>query len=462
MAARLSVLLVTPINRSYVVMPSLGLGYLAAAAREAGHEVAILDCGKERLTHQGFARRLRERRWDVVGFQVFTYDLNSVKRHLALVRAQSPGTTTVAGGAHPSGDPTGTMEELADLDYAFRGEAEGGFPLLLDRLAGAGTPLADIPGLVHREEGGVVANPPRFVDDLDALPLPAWDLLRPETYPEAPHGAFSRRFPTAPIAVTRGCRFRCTFCSGRAITGPRVRARSLDGVFRELAILRGRGIREVHVEDENFTEDRSLVLEFCRRMEAECPDLTWSLPSGVRIDSLDAGMLDAMERAGCYSLALGIEFGTISAMERTRKKLTPEVVRERLLLFRGRRIKTTGFFLFGIPGESLAEMRETVRFALELPLDRAQFNNFIPLPGSELWTRLEAAGLLRDLDWDRFFVHDVAFAAPPLRPADLKRLQREAYLRFYLRPRVLRGVLGEIRSPRHLRYLLRRLLDALR
>jgi len=107
-------------------------------------------------------------------------------------------------------------------------------------------------------------------------------------------------------------------------------------------------------------------------------------------------------------------------------------------------------------------MRQTATFARLLPIDRAQFNNFMPLPGSELWDTLKAEGRIDAIDWDRFFVHDVAYADPEVRVEDIKRLQRAAYLRFYLRPRIILNILREIKSFRHFRFLMKRFLDALR
>jgi len=300
-----------------------------------------------------------------------------------------------------------------------------------------------------------------MVEALDTLPMPAWDLLQPETYPEAPHGAFTRSFPTAPIIITRGCPSRCTFCSGKTITGTRVRKRSVANVMKEIQHLAARGVREFHIEDENFTLDKKLALEFCESLQSSGLNMSWSLPSGVRIDTLDDELLDQMERSGCYSLALGIESGSNRTLTATRKGLTVELVRRKMELFRGRRIKVTGFFLFGLPGETLEEMEKTIELALELPLDRAQFNNFMPLPGSDIWESLRQEGRLGNLDWKRFFVHDVAYCDDGIRPEQLKQLQRRAYLRFYVRPRIMISLISEIRSLSHLKFLLRRFIDAL-
>lgn len=453
------ILFVTPINRSYVVMPSLGLGYLASVARTRGHQPFIVNCMREQWSYADFSKYIRANRFDIIGFQVFSYDINSVKKHVEIIKENSPESIIVAGGAHPSGDPEGIMKYIPGIDYSFMGEAEIGFSIFLDSIGGD---VTEVPGLIWRENGIIRANEPVFVNDLDSIPMPAWDIIKPEGYPEAPHGAFARQFPSAPIIVTRGCPFPCTFCAGKSITGNRVRYRSVDNVMEELRYLRKRGIKEFHVEDENFTGRKALVMEFCERLLRENLGMTWSLPAGVRIDCIDREMLEMMQKAGCYSMALGIEFGSQRMHDLTKKKLKIEQIREKLNLFKGLKIKTTGFFLFAIPGETIQDMKETIKFALELPLDRAQFNNFMPLPGSHLWEELKAKGKLKDIEWDRFFVHDVAYADEGMKRTVIKKMQRMAYLRFYLRPRIIYSIIKEIRSLRHLKFLFKRLIDALR
>lgn len=457
----MKILLLNPINRTYVVMPSLGLGYLAAILQEEGHEVSVLNTAKERMTFDGFSALVSAEQYDIIGFQLFTYDLNPVKRHLDIIKRLSGNTITVAGGPHPSGDPEGTLVYLDQLDFAFQGEAETGLPLLLDKLSGGSVDLTAIPGLVWRDSGAVRKNPPIFIEDLNTLPMPAWDLLCPESFPEAPHGAFTRAFPTAPIVITRGCSSRCTFCAGSCINGKRIRRRSMDNVMAELHHLAGRGIREFHIEDENFTASPEYVLAFCGRLKAEGFGMSWSLPSGVRLDTLTREVVVALADAGCYSLAVGVEFGSDRLLRLTGKGVTLELIRERLKLFAGVGIKLTGFFMFGIPGETYEEMKETVKFAMELPIHRAQFNIFMPLPGSVEWDKLKKAGHLGHLEWDHFFVHDVAYTDGSVLPAKLKRLHRMAVLRFYGRPKILLGVVAEIRSPRHFFYLLKRFADTL-
>lgn len=459
----MKILLVTPYNRSYVIMPSLGLGYLASIARKAGHDVEILHCIKENIRLKEFEKYISTQHFDLIGFQAFSYDLPVLKRYLEIIKQKSRDTITVAGGAHPSGDPYGTLAQLPYLDFAFKGESEIGFESFLRYLETNSPPLSEISGLIYRSNGGIVVNETRFVEDLDSIPMPAWDIIKPENYPEAPHGAFTKNFPTAPIIITRGCPCPCTFCAGKTVTGVKMRARSVENVIEEIKYLKNyRGIKEFHIEDENLTLRKSLVMEFCERLLKEEIGMSWSLPAGVSIDTFDREMLILMERAGLYSIALGIEFGSQRMLDITKKRLTIEKIREKLELFKGLNIKKTGFFLFAVPGETIQEMKETIKFALSLPLDRAQFNNFMPLPGSALWEDLKKNNKLNEIEWNRFYVHDVGYVDEGYKRSDIKRLQRIALLRFYLRPKIIMNIIGEIRSIWHLKFLLKRIIDALK
>ncbi len=458
------ILLVVPINRSYVVMPPLGLGYLATVAREAGCDPDILDCLKRGLDFEQFEKYVAVNPADIYGLSMMTYDFTPAKEHIRIIRKHSPDSVILLGGAHPSGDYENILADFPEADFAFRGEAELGFRMLLDEL-GKDERTRDygrIPNLVYRNGGEVRTGRWGVVDNPDDISFPAWDLMDPRTYPEAPHGGFARGFPVAPTIITRGCPFKCTFCSGKTVTGNVVRKRSIKNVMEEVRFLvREYGVREIHIEDENFTMHKGLVMEFCESLISEKLDLSWACPSGVRLDTLDAEMLSAMKESGCYSLAVGIEFGTDRIHELTKKRLTLETIVKQLDLLGRYDIKTTGFFLMGIPGETKEDMLETIRFARKVRIDRAQFNNFMPLPGSEIYDELRSRGELDSIDPDHFFVHDVGYVPEGMTRREIKNLQRRAYLRFYLRPRIIFGLLRDIKTPRHFYLLMKRFVDGL-
>ncbi|MCL5773735.1 MAG: B12-binding domain-containing radical SAM protein [Firmicutes bacterium] len=445
-------------------MPNLGLGYLATAARNKGHEVSILNCPKEHFNYGDFRKFMEHQPFDMAGFQCFSYDVPSVARHISIAREVNPGIITVVGGPHPSGDPDGVLEHLTGADFAFQSDSEISFPIFLEAIekkdTGASV-LGRIPGIIFRDNGEIKIIPPQRVENLDDLGFPAWDLMKPAEYPPAPHGGFVKNFPTAPVIITRGCPYKCTFCAGKTIAGAIPRKRSLAHVFEELELLKSRyGVKEINIEDENFTLHKPMAKEFCRKLIENKMNLSWTLPSGVRLDSLDEELLSLMEASGCYSLAVGIESGSQRVLDLIKKGLTIELIKEKVRLIKKTSIKITGFFMIGYPGETVEEIKNTVDFALELGISRAHFAIFTPVPGSEAYEELKKEGKLAGLKWEKLYFHDIGFEPPGFTAKNLKKLQRYAYLKFYLNPRILLPLLGEVKSLSHLRFLLMRFREA--
>jgi len=453
----MKILLVKPYNVSDHIQPSQGLGYLATAVRKT-HEVKILDCIKEGVTAQKFARIIRRERPDVVGIQCYTFDLKFVDETLKAVKGQSAETVTMVGGPHPSAAPMEMMEHFATtLDYLFVGEAEVGLPRLLTALQEGRKDLSDIPGLVYRKDGMVTKNPQLFVDDLDSLGLPAWDLIRPETYPESQHGAFFKKFPIAPIIVTRGCPYSCTFCAGCVVSGKRVRRRSAGHVLSEISYLyHDFGIREFHVIDDNFTMDPLYAKDLLRQLKELRLDISWAVPNGVRMDTLDDELLALMKETGLYMISLGIESGSDRILKAMKKGITTAKVRECVARIHRAGIEMSGFFILGFPGETEETMRQTIEFSLELPLSRANFFTYLPFPGSESYAQLQERGELAEVDWRHFYFMNAAYTPQGLTRKRLKHLQRSAFARFYFRPRIFLSHIRAIQSPRHFFFLARR------
>lgn len=448
----MKVVLIKPYNVSDHIQPALGLGYLATALRP-WHAVTIIDGIKEKLEPEQMDEVIRRERPDVIGWQLYTFDLAAVRAAMRVVKRVAPRIVTLVGGPHPSTVPRETLDYFGpELDFAFRGEAEVSLRRFLD-----GDPHADIPGLVWRDGGEVRANPVRFVEDLDRLGQPAWDLIRPETYPEAQHGAFFRKFPIAPIMITRGCPYQCTFCAGNLVAGRTLRFRSVEHVLEEIQYLyRERGIREFHVVDDNFTLRREYTVAFLRRLRELNLDISWATPNGIRMDSLDDEVLELMKATGLYLISLGIESGTDRVLTLMKKGLTVAKIRTYTAMIARHGIEIAGFFILGFPTETAADMEATVTLSLELPLLRANYFTYLPFPGTESYRELEAAGELAQVDWDRFYFMNAAYTPRGISREELKAIQRRAFLRFYFRPRIFwRNVRG-IKSVRHFGFLLRR------
>ena len=447
----MKILLVKPYGLSDHIQPPLGLGYLAGGIMDR-HEVVILDCQKQGMNLDKFRLYVEKHTPDVVGFQTYTQDLYFVRRAINIVKKVTPDTITVVGGPHPSSMPDTIFDSFENLDVGFRGEAEIGFAKFLD-----GEDYADIPGLIYKTEDGVRVNIPSLVEDLDDLAMPAWDLIKPEDYPESQHGFFYKRFPIAPITMTRGCPHQCTFCAAYLISGRRIRRRSVDNVLAEIEYLyRERGIREFHVIDDNFTLDQDYAMDFLRRLKVLNLDINWATPNGVRMDTLNKDMLKLMKDTGLYLISLGIESGTDRILKLMKKGLNTARIREYVEMIHQANIDIAGFFILGFPTETEEEIIRTVQLSLDLPIIRANYFTYLPFPGTENYKKLESAGELKDVDWDHFCFMNASYVPTGITRSRLKWLQRTAFLKFYSRPRIFIKTISGINSPRHLYYLTKR------
>ncbi len=453
------ILLVKPTRDTDGITPPLGLGYLATALRPK-HEVKIIDGPKQRLNSPKFERILKDYRPEIVGFSIIAQDLYLAADYLRQVRELLPEVVTVAGGAQPSSEPEDTFYTLSPhLRYLFVSEAEKGLPMLADRLESDPENIdpGSIPGLFWKEGNKFRSNPVHHEHDLDSLGFPAWNLMDPRTYPPAPHAAFARRFPVATIITSRGCPYGCEFCAARKIQGRAIRRRSVDDVIAEIDLLvKNYGVKEIHIIDDNFTFDRDYVMDFCRKVASKFPGLSWACPNGVRFDTLDGELLENMARSGCYALALGIESGTQEVLDKARKKLTVQSVREKVKLINRAGIFAIGFFILGFPGETMQQMEETVNLSMKLPLARAQYMFYHPIPGTEIYRRLlrEHPENFRS-PYSSF--EKVAYLDDGIDERKFKRLQRSAFLRFYLRPRQFAHLLASIRGPSHAYFIMKRI-----
>ncbi len=458
----MKILLVNPLTleSSMVnITPNLGLGYIATSLRKNGFDVEIWDGVKKRMTKQKLFERLKRKDYDVVGFQVYTRSVKDAQEGLEFVKSVDHDVITVIGGPHPSGDPEGSMNYMK-TDYAFRGEAEIGLVKLLRRLKGEeDEPFDKIPNLIWRDNGRVVVNPLQPIQDLDSIGLPSWDMINPHDYPYAPIGAFSKKYPLTSISTTRGCPYNCTFCANNTIMGRKVRGRSVESVLEEMELLHDEyGVREFQIIDDNFTWKKDIVVGVCEGILRKGWDIALSFPNGVRLATLDEEILKLLERAGCYSLGLGIESGSPKTLKDMKKAQKVEEIIEKVnLIHRVTKIRTTGFFIIGYPTETKEDILQTIRLSKKLPIHRAQFTICLPVPGSEMTRQLIKDGRLKNYDFSNVSFQNIVYVPERMTLKELQRLRLKAYREFYLRPRIIMGILTEIQNLEHLKFILRRI-----
>ena len=455
------VLIVNPITGErgmFAATPNLGLGYLATALRKEGFEVDIWDGMKKDMTRKKLGERVERLDYDVIGLQVYTCSVEEVDMTLKQVKSLNPKIIRIVGGAHISGDSENAMNQL-DADYGFRGEAEIGLPKLLKKISGEeDSELKDIHHLIWRENGKIHRNELSPIKDVTALGLPSWDLIDPNEYPNAPIGAFVKSFPLATISCSRGCPHQCTYCANKLIMGRGLRARSQESIIEELDLLYNKyGVREYQIIDDTFTSKRSLAQGVCNEIINRGWKLNISFPNGVRVESLDEELLNLLERAGCYSIGMAIESGSQRIVDHMKRKQNLEMVKEKVeLVARTTKIRMTGFFIVGYPIEEREDILKTIKLARELPLKRAQFTIWIPVPGSEMTETLKREGKLHIKNLSGVVLNQINYVPENLTEDELQKLLRRAYYEFYFRPKILLGLLAEIQSWEHFMNIFRR------
>jgi anaerobic magnesium-protoporphyrin IX monomethyl ester cyclase len=431
-------------------IPGFGMLVLAAVARQHGHEVAIFDAKGSGETPAHVAQQILAFRPDIVGFSATTISVTNAGRTAELLKQSAPQIVTVVGGPHVSAIPERTLAAFPALDYGVVGEGEVSFFVLIDRLR-SGSSVVDTPGLVYRRNDSVVANARcPYITDLDALPLPAWDLVPGFPHRFAPSMFSYRKSPVATLVTSRGCPFSCAFCD-RSTSGKLGRYHSTESVLRHCRHLVDLGVRHIIFYDDLFTVKRKRVVELCEAFIAAGFDFTWSCNSHPNL--LDEEALCLMKRAGCWQIAYGIESGSQRVLDVVKREVKLPRMRETLRMTRDAGIRAKGYLMIGHPTETVETLEETAEFLRVVELDLCQVTKFTPYPGTPAYPRVREHGAFEE-DWERMNAMNFVFVPKGLTEHVLESYFHRLYSIFYSRPDVLRGIVRMVvEEPRFLRQL---------
>lgn len=400
-----------PEGPQFNMEPHLGLMSLVAVARSEGHQAEIVDPKQEFAWNRRpldasavslVVDRILARQPDVVGFTALACNFVWVSRLAQTLRARAPDMRILLGGPHASILHTEILETLPAFDVVVRHEAEETLPGLLARL-----PALDLRGLAgvsYRDERGrVTANEPRgVVEDLDRLPMPAFDC-----YPLTELGEPSMR-----IDAGRGCPFSCTFCSTATFFGRSYRLKTPARLLAEMDLLRDRyGFTRFKLNHDLFTVDRRKVSAFCDAVLGK--GYTWSC--SARVDCVDPELLEHMHAAGCRGIYFGIETGSARMQRVSAKRLDLTMVAPTIDVAERLGMTTTTSFIVGFPEEERDDQRDTIDMAGHLhargrALNASQVHLLAPEPGTALIAENRAR-----LAYD---AHISTFNVPPLDRVD--------------------------------------------
>ena len=436
----MNVLLIRPEFDGAQVSPHLGLGYLSASLKSAGHKVKVLDGLREKIEYD-------PKDWDLVGLTAMSSYFPELCKEVE--KAKSHGLKTIIGGAHIICDPGQSLID-SGADYAAAGEGER----TITQLASGKDPN-QVEGLYYWEEGKPIKSNPdlselfkqkvmyttkignqsrNFINNVDDFGEPDWENVDPRSYPQTmPHGTIYKSSPFAPIITTRGCPYSCSYCSAPITAGRKMRYRDPIKIVNEMEnLINNYGVKEIQIEDDNFTFKRRHAVAVCEEMINRKIKLDWSLPNGVRIDKLDPELLKLMKKSGCYFMSLGIESANQRILNIIKKRLDKNLVRNVVTMVKNSGIDAVGFFIIGFPTETKEEIMNTINFACSLDLERASFHKAMPLPGTELYDLwLKKYSKNQNIDWKTFCVDQFNADWAEVSPKELERLHKLAFFKFY-------------------------------
>jgi len=369
----------------------------------------------------------------VVGLSATIMDIEEVHALAAAIKASLPRVKVVLGGPYVS-----SCRDLAvmdrNIDVAVIGEGEETLVEQLDAFESGQQDLSGVRGLACLEDGEPRFTGPRppiaDIDDLDC----AWDLLRPESYfsplKRNSHNRIRKHHRVMTLFSSRGCPYNCIFCHN--MFGKRVRYASAQRIAEEISYLRGRyDVRELEFVDDNFNQREGRAEEVFRLILDRDLGMHYTFPNGLRGDRLGAELLDLFKEAGVFRVSLAVESGSPRIQELIRKKLDLDRIAEAIRMTAERGIVTVGFFLFGFPGETVEEMRQTIDFACASAVHVADFFCLNPYPGTPV---AEQCGIAPgSIAYDDFSAMPVNLSAAS--DAELRRMMKTAYRRFYTDPR---------------------------
>jgi len=414
-------------KRPGFIAPSLGLLYLAGAAVEAGFEVELIDALAENLSWRDFEKRATESDADIVALTGMSPTWDITCRAAGIFKAA--GKFVIVGGPYVTmrADSFFDVEKDIATDVAVVGEGEITFVELLKAIDACGD-LADINGVVTPTGAGPTRE---LIENLDDLPFPARSLLNTNLYSYPPLGPG----PASTIFTSRGCPHSCVFCD-KSVFGSKPRLHSPDRVVRELKeIVCDQRVKNVIIYDDLFTIDRDRVIEICRRIVDS--DLRFRWKCEARADNVDSEMLEWMRKAGCRIVAYGIETVNKHGLNFLRKGATKYDAVCAVDITRRAGMEVLAYFLVGIPGETIEDVRETARFAARWGVSWAQFSVLSPLEGTPLCDMAQREGWYALVDATNPF--DADLSRPALLDGywDAERLRRALYVAhrtFYGRP----------------------------
>jgi len=366
-----------------------------------GFDVVLVDGIAEGISLDEFFDRLKSEDPDVVVYEVSTpsidHDLMVAKKTKEIL---GEDRLIVFCGPHHYMYKREFLLENREVDVVLIGEYEFTLLELAQRLREK-KPIYDTLGTICKNQEEVIVNPRRPLEqDLDKFPWPARHHLPMYKYVDLPGGIPA---PSLQMWASRGCPFKCIFCSWPQIMygSSLYRVRNPVDVVEEIEwCIKEYGFKSIYFDDDTFNIGKDRILKLCKEMKSRKINLPWAIMA--RADQMDRELLENMKEAGLVALKYGVESGDQKILDSSGKSLSLEKLKETVRITRELGIKYHLTFMFGLPGETWDSIHKTIDLALELDPDTLQFSIVTPFPGSRYFEMLEKKGYILSTNWEEY------------------------------------------------------------
>jgi len=451
----MKVLLINPPSTATNPVLPLGLAYLAATLEAYQMPVDVIDAWAEGYSFEELGTEVAKRAPDIVGITMMSPIYASAMRSVDIVRKYSDAKIVV-GGPHPSALPEQCLEDNPNIDFVIIGEGEKPLVELVAALSESGKHLSAISGLAYRDNRGIInTGHAERVSNLDDLPFPARHLFPLKKYKT--HPPYGKRNPYMTLITSRGCPYHCAYCS-KSVYGQKYQAMSPERVIVEIKhIIQEYSTKEIHFYDDDFTINMKRAEKICDLLIEEKINISWSCTT--RVDLINESLLKKMKKAGCWLISYGVETADPDILEKIRKGYTIKDVKNAFSLTKKAGIRTVGYFMLGLPGETRGSFEKTLDFSLKLNPDFVSWGVTALFPGSSLYTSAKKGELGKiNTDYDRSLTQSWHATGSPFGDGrtiileesfsrkQLEEWAQKANRKFYFRLFYLLGFLFKIRS----------------
>ena len=374
-------------TKIYTPWVPLGILYLGTVLRENGYNVELLDAAAKFYDKNDVLNWLKKINPDIVGISVFTIAFIPTMNLLKLIKAWNPSVKIVLGHYHPTIEAENILQKYGDyVDYCVRGEGEYTFLDLCNFLNKNEDKLPyDIKGLAFRDSNKKTILTPEapLITNLDTLPIPDRKLIDFDYKWNFSNFEFSKSKLTS-ILSSRGCPFNCSYCACTKFAKRRFRPRSPENIIKELLLIEQEGYTELNFVDDNFTLQPKRTIKICELIKKEKIDVNWHTDG--RVDQTSQNMLNWMRKTGCKSIWFGFESANQRILDLYNKRTKVSQFNEAIRKARKANIDLiVGLFMLGAPTETLDEVKNTIKFAVNSDIDVPFFNVVEIFSGTKFW-----------------------------------------------------------------------------